>query len=95
MLWIYEVKASSEPELSLRTGQRLRLLRARSWLVNRLEATGNFLNEDREVGLSLLIPEQTSTRSRSYGLRAPAESSPRDPDDSSNNIEFIEIPVLD
>jgi hypothetical protein len=87
-LWIYEVKATAEPEMSLRSRQTMRLLRAQAWLEDELMyALGSRLGRDLqhrgvqqlEVGVSLLVPDLC--QSVAVHVR--------------NNIEFMEIPVLD
>ncbi|GEM_PF-4165224 len=83
-LWIYEVKSTDEPELSLRTRQTFRLMRAQAWLEDELmyalgsRHASDLQHRHVEVGVSLLVPD----------LNEPTNH-------VRNNIEFIEIPVLD
>lgn len=87
-LWIYEVKSTAEPEMSLRSRQTVRLMRAQVWLEDELmDALGTRQKQGLqhrefqqvEVGISLLVPDL------SEGVAV----------DVRNNIEFMEIPVLD
>lgn len=101
-LWIYEVKSATEPDFSLHGRQRLRLMRARAWLADQLASQARNARreceKECEVGLSLLAPAEQmrgSIPQGLYGLPEIQSSARWVSGDASNNIEFIEIPVLD